>query len=225
MSRPKAQLKYIREDRPSPNNIYWKESDELVKTFHRRKGEGQGCSSVDDFVFQLCEVVIFALITDYKYAQFTYHVDHSPKNPEGIDDGGAFLQSFYNCEKCRAVGLYSSLSRNRVVDEMETILDRNKHLIPDNQRRAPRKDSPESPNVISDRALKRHVTAWLTITQHPEWLNEGIPVDCQNRFDKGHIAYIDSLREKLTTEEQAEYIGLLEYTIKVNFPSTPLLTP
>ncbi len=225
MSRPKAQLKKIREDSLSPNNIYWKEAEDLAKAFRRFKRKGRGCRSVDDFVFQLCEVVFFALISDFKYAQFSYHVDHSPKNPEGIDDGGAFLLSFYDCAKCRAVGLYSSLSRNRLADEMKTILNRNKHLIPTTQMRAPRKDSSKPPDVISGRALKRHAKAWLTIAWHPEWLNEGIPVDHQEPFDKWHIDYVNRFRGNLTTQEQAEYVGLLEYMIKANFPNTPLLTP
>ena len=223
MGRPKAQLKTIREDWPSPKNTHWKDAEKLARKFRRLKRAGRGCPSADDFVFQLCELVSFALISDVEYAQFSYHIEHSPTNLNGTDDGGLFLQSFYDCEVCKKVDLYTGLSRNRLVGELKKILNRNKELIPKTQM-APGKNS-KSTDVISDRTLKRHVTAWLTIVQHSEWLNEGIPKDHQHLFLKGHIAYVKRLVKRLTTREHAEYVGLLEFRIRENFPNAPLLTP
>ena len=223
MGRQKDILRYIRERWPSPDKTYRKMAEKLVKNYRAPKPASRGRPSEVGLVFELCTLISLDLINEVSHAQFREHVEHMPKLHEDIDDEGEFLLSIDNCKECEKLDLYTSLSRYRLAEDLRKILKI--QVRPNATADINNKSKQKKNGVMSDRTLKRHLKAWVTIMHHPDWLNEGIPTDHQHLFNKRQIKYFDDYRETIQSHAQASDGWQLAITIKEFFNNTPLLVP
>ena len=220
MGRQKDKLRSIRDRSPSPDRTYREKAEALIRNYKPLKNEKRGRPSEVSLIFDLCVWVSLDLISNANYAQFSEHVDHTPKPQEDVDDGGDFLLSIDSCKCCEKLDLYTPLSRYRLTEEIRNLLEKCGNM---NELDGILNDSKsKKTSIISDRALIRHLKAWLTIMHHPEWLTDGIPLDHEGLFENCQIEYFDDYRKSIQSHTQASDAWQLSYTIQ-EFFNTPLL--
>jgi hypothetical protein len=209
MAKPKPPASFLQVPDCSKKEEFLSAARKVWKEHHPENCGKPGRRSNAERIFEACDDEMPKIVSKRMSQMWEIHINH-------VTDSNDAFPTWWDCDKCDEMFLQASVWEFRKAVEKNLTrkfeeISNGKHVMPEKK------------------ALARHITAWLRLKLHPEWLVDGIPKAHRNlpgctdskKFDDGHVkaynkrrlahfAEIEAIKtSNMTKAQKEESIGYL----------------